>query len=218
MTTLKHLVFTPDRNHTGNDFKGAFKPESDRYKLWYESRGDTVEIHRIDTTHPGGSRTEVETIVEATAGIDRLAFFCHGWREGMQMGYRSSTEDDRQRLLMLAGRIYRQSTPNLRVALYACLAGKGGDGSFADVLFESLRASGCADVSVFAHTDAGHATRNADAILFSPAHPSGEVIAERKTPMYRRFDARLDDKADDLRWRAPYMTVEELRQELGAAL
>lgn len=211
----KHMIFTPDRNTDGSDYTGAFKPESERYARWYEGQGDTVEVHAININAERWERVDaMERAIDGAHGIDRLAFFCHGWKTGMQLGLRCDTEDDRERLLMFAGHVYRQSTAQLKVSLYACLTGKGGADSFANELFKALRFRGCADVSVFGHTDAGHATRNADAIIFSADHPDGEVVAQPRTPMNRHFDKRLDDKTDSLRWRAPYMTVEALRDEL----
>lgn len=220
---LKHLVLTPDRNERRNDFEGAFKPESDRYARWYMDRGDEVRTVRVDVSRSPRRRSDsVRDAVGACDVVDRLALFCHGWQSGVQLGLGIVDEDDRAELSVLCGELCARSTPSLAVALYCCSAGDGpapgrdGTGSFASHLLRVLRYHGRHDATVFAHTDSGHTTRNADVLIFSASAPDGECPAERGTAAYRRLDERLHDKADDLRWRAPYMTVEELRAELGS--
>ena len=174
-----------------------------------------MKVYRVDVSRTMEARAIDTTLIAASAGsVDRIAIFCHGWPTGIQLGFEVSDLFRRARLEAFAGAVARWSTADVKIALYACLAGKGGRESFAAALFRAVRDSGREQVTVFAHTDAGHATRNADAALFSPDHPDGEVIAAGGTPLYRRFNSRLDDKSDDLRWRAPYMTVEALRAEL----
>jgi len=212
----KHLILTPDRNERGNDFAGAFKPESDRYARFYMDRGDVATTVRVDVSRSKRRRAEsVRDAVWTCGNIDRLALFCHGWRDGVQLGLGSGDEDDRAELAVFAGTLYASSTPALAVALYCCSTAEGANGgSFASYLFNAVRERGRPGVRVFAHSDSGHATRNADIVMFASDYPAGECPAERGTPAYRRLDARLHDKSDDLRWRAPYMTIAELRAEL----
>lgn len=211
---MKHLVFTPDRNSVGNDFKGAFKPESDRYTAFYTAAGDEVEVRRIDVSKP--SRARVVAMMDAFDGgpFDRLAFFCHGWRSGMQLGLSRDGLD----LVAVAMKIAHRSTPALRVALYCCSTGASntsptGDGGFADYLRDCLVTAGRPDVSVFAHTTAGHTTRNA-AVRWFVGESAGVDLVKRGTPEARRLYERLHDVADPLRWQLPYLTLEQALAEL----
>lgn len=209
---MNHLVLTPDR---GDGFKGAFKPESDRYRAWYEAAGDAVLVHRIDVSRsPTERAVDAAVIVSMGPKLDRIALFCHGWETGIQFGFATDAAAGPRSPDALAAAVCAASHPTVRIALYACLAARGGRDSFAFALFDAIRRRGFDAATVFGHTDAGHTTRNADAMLFAPEHPDGEVIARGGTREYRVFNARLDDKADDLRWRAPYLSVAELRAEL----
>ncbi len=225
---MKHLLFTPDRNSDDrSDYTGAFKPEGDRYAAFWRTQGDTVDVYRIDVSARSSARVEqVVARLDPAQPLDRLVFLCHGWHTGVQFGLKSDTDDRRARLAAFAAKLVAASTDNLAVTLYCCSTGASddgpqGDGGFADVLRDMLCAAGRARVRVFAHTTAGHTTRNARVRYFlgdgSPTGAIGGVDpVTRGTPEYRRLDARFDDRADTLRFRVPYLTTEELLAELRA--
>lgn len=228
---MHHLVFIPDRNSDGKgDFTGAFEPESDRYKTFHVGRGDTAQIHRIDISHGASKRlAQVEEALRATT-FDRLAFFCHGTRHWLQLGMASKTEVEQARLMGTAKVIAASSTPTLRIALYACGTGAGedetegvpgGEGGFADLLRDALCAAGRSDVWVFAHTSAGHTTRNPD-VRFFPGlgSPYGQVggldVARRHTPEYSRLRELLKHPTNGFRFEIPYLTIPEIQARILA--
>lgn len=221
---MRHLVFTPDRNSDGrSDFSGAFLPESQRYAAFWRTQGDTVDVYRIDVSARSSARVEqVVARLDPATPIDRLVFLCHGWRDGVQFGLKSDTDDRRARLAAFAEKLVAASTDNLAVTLYCCSTGAStddpsGEGGFADALRDALVAAGRPRVRVFAHSRSGHTTRTAAIRFFDGGMVTGGVDpVPRGTPEYRRLDARFDDRADTLRFRAPYLTPDELLAELRA--
>jgi len=224
---VKHIIFTPDRNSRkadgtpDNDFTGAFEPEAKRYLKYWRGRGDEVTSLTFDLSKRGPARVEsVLKAIELNAPVDRVAFFCHGWKTGLQPGLTLSN------LGPFARRLAAASTSELKVALYACSTGSsngppgdGGDGGFADTLRDALCRAGREHVTVFAHTSAGHTTRNEYIRMFAgKGDPlggyGGDDVVARKTAMFLKLDARLND-GSDFRWRLPYMTPDEIRAELA---
>ena len=213
---MKHLVFTGDRDHPGqNDFRGAFEPESLRYVKHWRAAGDVVELVRVDLLQPDGVRVaQMIAALTASAPIDRLAFLCHGWKTGLQLGLSIATPSERDRLARFATALASASTSSLRVALYCCSTGASlaanGSGSFADTLRLALVAAGRPEVTIFAHRTAGHTTRNAAVRLFGP-HMTGGVDLGRTADGRHRLDHRLHDAHDALRWTLPYEDPEVAR-------
>ena len=221
-----HLALTPDRDTDGkHDFVGAFKPEAVRYAAHHRAQGDTVTVARIDVSKRHPDRlVQVVAAIRAAAPLDRVAVFAHGWRTGIQLGLSTATEADRGHLATFAVALVEASTPALKVALYCCStgasdgpAGDGGDGGFADLFRDALVAAGRTDVSVFAHTSAGHTTHNANVrFFFADTTRGGVDLAKYTTSEGRILKARLADGKDPLRFRLPYLTLAEARAELVA--
>lgn len=211
---MKHLVLTGDRDRDGeNDFRGAFKPESERYAAHWREQGDVVDVVRIDLSARGAARVaQMVTAVAASAPVDRLALLCHGWRTGVQLGLSCADADDLDRLAAFATALASASTPALKVALYCCSTGASeaanGAGSFADRLRFALVAAGRADATVFSHRSAGHTTRHPAIRLFGPGMTGGIDLGTESTAR-KRLSARLHDMCDPLRWTLPYMAPDE---------
>lgn len=221
---MKHIVFTPDRNKIGSDFVGAFEPEALRYATYWKAQGDTVEIHPLRPMHSAAYVRTMLDAIKAAAPVDRLVFFCHGWKTGIQLGLSCDGTSAKLDLLDFATEMEMTSTPSLKVALYACSTGASssspsGDGGFADSLRDALCMAGRPDVTVFAHSTAGHASRNEN-VRFFAGHGNhvggvgGDDIVAHKTPEFKRLYKRLHVVSDPLRWRLPYMTPDEIHAEL----
>jgi len=217
---MRHLVITPDRN-TGddNDFTGAFDPEAIRYGRFYASVGDDVRREKVDVSAPKAARrAQTLRFIRDASPFDRVALFCHGWTSGIQFGF-----DLGPTVEALADALVAASTNALKVALYACSTGRsdgppgdGGEGGFADSLRDLLAARGRPAATVFAHTSAGHTTRNPQCRMFAPGCELGGVrLAETGSPAYEKLRKRLDSASDTLRWRLPYLTLDAIRAELA---
>jgi hypothetical protein len=225
----RSLIFTPDRN-TGDrrDFTGAFAPEASAFAKLYKS-GPVI---RINVEAPLRDRTDhVIAAINAGGPIDLLAFFCHGFPEGLQLvGDRAIRARSGSVLVearadttrRLAEAIAKHARPELRVALYACSAGAGavldGNEGFADRLRDALCAAGVTRCTVYAHTTAGHATQNPHVRMFagdgSPVGGTGGswIVApgSKLWPAWRRA------LRTDLRFRFPLLTLAQIHTELAS--
>lgn len=213
---MKHLVITGDRNTgTDHDFTGAFEPESVRYAKHWRSKGDAVDVTRVDLSKHDRERVaQMLTAIRTAAPIDRLAIFSHGWQTGIQLGLSSSSSSARDELAAFATALACASTPELRIALYCCSTGgsdvPNGLGSFADRMRLALVAAGRRDVTIFAHRVAGHTTRNAAVRLFGPGMTGGVDLGTTREAR-QRLDAQLHAGSDPLRWTLPYLPIDEAR-------
>lgn len=220
--SLRHILFTGDRD-SGNehDFVGAFQPEADKYRKYWLDQGDSVDLHRIDLSQRSASARVAQMAQALREGepVDRFVCCCHGWSTGMQLGLNSDTPADRDALSAFAYVLSERSTPKLQVALYCCSTGKSevgdGVGSFADHFRLALVAAGRPDVTVFAHSTAGHTTRNPAVRFFLPKQTGGIDLVKHGTPTWRRLDDRLHTSADPFRWQLPYLTLDEARAAIA---
>jgi hypothetical protein len=215
---MRHLLLLPDRNTPpDNDYTGAFKPEALRCAKYWRSQGDDVVVHEIDVSAKRPERrAQALELIAKHGPINRLAFFCHGWSTGVQLGFEIGDG-----LSMLVASLAAHSPHVVKVALYCCSTGRskgpvgdGGDGSFADRLRDGLVAAG-KTASVFGHTAAGHTTQYPGVRFFlSDTTQGGVKLAEPATPEWDRLVARLRKSNDPLRWRLPYLSVAEARAEI----
>jgi len=213
---VKHLVLTGDRN-TGvdHDFTGAFEPESLRYAAYWREQGDRVDVTRVDLSQRDGARVaQMTAAIRASAPVDRLAIFCHGWQTGIQLGLSISSPKELDELAAFATALACASTPELRIALYCCSTGgsdvPNGLGSFADRMRLALVAAGRRDATIFSHRVAGHTTRNAAIRLFGPGMTGGVDLGTTREAR-ARLDAQLHAGSDPLRWTLPYLPIDEAR-------
>lgn len=152
--------------------------------------------------------------------LSMLALFCHGWPDGVQAGFRS------EHVRGFARELKAVAAPELTVALYCCSTGAdlradtdethepgpGGDGGFADRLRDELCELGVA-ATVFAHSTAGHTTRNPRVRVFTPAERAGGGwLVEPRGELWTAWLRALHDS--DMRLRFPLLTAEQLAAEL----
>jgi hypothetical protein len=222
------LIFAPIHN-TGNkkDATGAFQPEARAF-----ARKHDVPQQNIFLIDNRRSKTEMKNVVIAAierAKVDHgtvpkmIAFFCHGMRESVQLGFnrRNVTE----LALSLAG------VKDVRVVLYACSTAKGenaaqdmeavgGDGGFADRLRDLLCQAGAVDCQVDAHSTAGHTTKNPYVRRFQGmGSPFGGVggffiASPANRSLWKQWKKQL--RESELRYDFPFMTVAEIHGTLKA--
>jgi hypothetical protein len=213
------IAFAP-RYNTGakKDATGAFIPEAKAFLRFHSQPATNLAL--IDNERPPGvMRAFVRRELSRYAGLTGVAFFCHGFRTGIQFGFRSADAPT------LVSSIVDPS-PDLRLTLYACDAARdadkdrdddradeiGGDGGFADALRDAL-ASVAPACAIDAHTTAAHTTRNPDVRRFQgPAGAGGAYIIPRGDPLW---PAWRDALRGDLRFAFPFLTVAEIRARLA---
>jgi len=222
---MKMLVFVPDQDTPGKrDVSGAFLPEARAFARYHLAAPEDV-IKRFPANAPLEQRRATCTLAIKTAAapLDVIAFFCHGWRAGIQAGFM------RQHNLLLARLLRVHAKPDAHVLFYACDTGRdedaltaddrepgpGGDGGFADGVRDACEALGMR-VTVLGHTTAGHCTENAHARYFAPGcgGKGGHWYVEPGSALWPMWRAALRDPRSNLRYRFWEMTPDEIAAEL----
>jgi len=219
------LCFVPTHNVEGKkDVTGAFLPEANAF---IAASGGSGKIVAFDNSKSlAARRKEVLNYLTScgpTSGYTSVAFFCHGWLNGIQAGFQ------RRHVGELAAAIAKLiHEDDVIVPLYCCSTGKDeqddpltaagtGDDSFADKLRDAMCAEGIVQCRVMGHTTVAHTTKN-PMVLFMDGMgvPEGGVggypPVSPKSANWKKWKKAL--QTTDLRFRMPYMTAAEIHAEL----
>lgn len=223
-------------SHGKKDVTWAFKPEAARF-LKSVCTADS-KIVAIDNRKPFAQRqAEVVKVFRAAdqevTPYDGVAFFCHGWKTGIQLGFKNRD------VALLADWVHtlcEHSFPY--VPLYCCSTGGDvrskklrrtspgtGDNSFADLLrdalCEEIAADGLAPYPrVFAHETVAHTSKNPRVRVFDGMGSSeGGVGGYRPIKVggiyWKAWKRELREHEGDFRFRVPFMDVPDIEAELG---
>lgn len=206
------IAFHPTTNTEGKrDATCAFIPEAQKFAEFW---GD-CEVVGIDNTRPMTKRRDqvLYRLESQLSSVDLIAFFCHGWRNGIQLGFRNSDIEE------LASSIGDATTDTPLVALYCCSVAEGGEdgeGSFADKLRDRLCEYGDIHCSVAGHYTVGHTTRNPHVRVFTGAGSEfggtgGYRLVSNKSALWRAWKQALKT---NFRFRFPVTTLAGVHQEL----
>lgn len=223
------LIFVPLHNSKGKkDVTGAFLPEA---KKFVALAGKGSRIERFDNSkNLIARRSEVLQKMQLAKkqGFTSIAFFCHGWSNGIQAGFL------RNHVALLAESIeevVRRSDvaayEETVTVLFCCSTGDDpqdgptasgtGDNSFADKTRDALCGVGIVNCRVVGHTTVAHTTMNPMVIFMDGMGvPSGGVggyhPVKPGSADWARWKKAL--RTTDLRLRMPYMTPAEIHEEL----
>ncbi len=163
---MSTIAFYPNKAAKGDGFN-VFYPEAKKYIQFHAGVGaygidamrmtGIVPVTEKRAAMAARRRQVLDKLKELRTQYNTVAFFCHGWRTGMQFGFDLST------VKVLAKEIVTGAEFDPQVTLYSCSCGAGdndGDGGFADALRDELCKAGAEHSIVAAHTTAGHATSN----------------------------------------------------------
>jgi hypothetical protein len=225
---VKALTFTPTENsHGKKDVTGAFLPAS---QIFAKARpGLEVQAVRFDNTKPLSARRRVCDLALAGAkgqGLDCVAWFCHGWRDGLQSGHLIGRVDS------LARSLAECMDPAGTVMLYACdtardsdglreddkATGPGGSGGFASLLYSALRSAGAPKIRVLGHSTAGHTTRNPYLRVWdgqADGH-AGDWVVDPASPSWRAWVKCMRGTA--LPYDLPWLNRGEIAARIGQDL
>ncbi|NIQ90998.1 MAG: hypothetical protein GWM98_04615 [Nitrospinaceae bacterium] len=231
MSTL--ILYSSKNSHGRKDATGAFIPEAQNF-------GDThgVPLHRrvalnLSVRNYSKRRQMTLDAIEAVPilePLDCIAFFGHGWPNGLQFGF------TRKEIPALVEVLINRCNLSARIVLYACLAaenddrdlmhgnvGPGTDGGFADMLRDEMVRQGFEWGWVDAHKTAGHTTWNPFLVRF--LHESvtditaggigGAWLVAPRSQYWTAWKEALRDKVGGLRYRFPFMTEIEIKAELA---
>ena len=201
------------------DATRAFIPEAKRFTDYWANEGYSTHVARIDNR--ARTRERRRQVVRALRllpnGIKHLAIFAHGWRTGIQLGFRLS------QINALVRQIDMHAVDEAPViSLYCCSTaqgGPGGDGGFADELRDALCEHGMVECRVDAHTNKGHTTRNPYVRRFEGEGSSfgsqgGRFVVRPRSRLWRPWREALRDREDPLRYAFGRMTVAEIHDWL----
>jgi hypothetical protein len=216
------IVFTPDRDSpTKPDYTKGFRPWAREFASFHGADPD-VDVVAIDCSRkaPAWRARQVLEAIAARSRLTCVAFFCHGLVNRIQLGFTTAAVpgchvDD------FARAIAEKTTWGnvVTVPLYACSTGVDGDGGFADELRDGLCVEGDTYCRVCSHTTAGRADANPNVSRFdgmgSPVGGTGGGwIVAPGSKLWAKWNAALKAKNGTLRWRFPFMSVEEVHREL----
>lgn len=222
------LIFVPEHNsHGKKDVTGAFRPEAEAFKALC---GEGSEIVTFDNNKPFASRRkDVLGAMSLRTDFDTVAFFCHGWENGIQAGFtKGAAKALAKAILDTCG-----SNDGVIVPLYCCSTGEDpeddpitaagtGEGSFADALRDALCVEGAPNCRVVGHTTVAHTTSNPMVLFFDGMGSTvggvgGYAPASPKSKVWGPWKKSLRDRPNNtLRFRMPFMSVAEIHEELTA--
>lgn len=241
MNRKRMLVFRPEHNsHGKKDVTGAFKPEATRYLravCTSDSRLVAVDNHLGFLKRQSVVSTALAEADKDPAYYDGVAFFCHGWTSGIQLGFKNA------HVFELADRIHNLCEHSFPVVpLYCCSTGGDpksantspgtGDNSFADklrdALCERIAASGLSPYPrVFAHETVAHTTKNPRVRVFDGQGSSeGGVGGYRPVKvggsLWKAWKRELRDTKKNpahrknFRFHVPHLDIPEIEEWLRA--
>ncbi len=225
-------LFSNTNSKGKHDATGAFIPEARRFALTHGQSferligvrcvGVKKSVRRertLEAIHAAGSRER----------LDAIAFFGHGWPQGIQFGI------TRKDISALCDVLEHTCNFDVKIVLYACLAaendkrdkdhanvGPGTDGGFADLLRDELARKGFQGW-VDAHKTAGHTTWNPYVVRFrcDAVHSElygavgGSWLVEPGSESWGSWVRALKNEALGLRYRFPFMRELEIKTELA---
>lgn len=222
---MKALLFVPDFDSPGKkDVSGAFLPAARAFAKQYDLAPEDV-IKRFAGGVPLDQRRATCSLAirAVDAPLDVLAFFCHGWKGGLQAGFLL------QHQLLLARLLAQYAKPTAHVLLYACdtardadvdavddrTTGPGGDGGFADGLRDACEALG-RQITVVGHATTGHCAENPFARRFAPntGGQGGQWFIDPLHALWPLWRRSLADPRSSLRYRFWSMTTAQIEAEL----
>jgi hypothetical protein len=219
-TKVKAFVITGDRNSgTKKDFTGAFDIEARKFMALH---GIPAECRlRVDLSKPEAARKKqvLDFVADMKAKgyeTNRLAMFCHGFTNRVELGFRIANVQELVNALLSV----RSPGELCGVILYCCSTGGGpgkdGDNGFADKLRDTLCQSGETDCVVEAHVTAGHTTTNPHKRRYmgmgSPVGGTGGIyLVAQGTPLWAKWRKALQT---DFRFQFPWMTIAQIHDYL----
>lgn len=231
MTAKNGVIFVPDRNtHGKKDLTGAFLPEARRFAK--EHRRAASAIVQIDVGQSLIKRQQrvIDAIKEQADeqdGLDFIAFFCHGYRYRLQVGFGARSTVNDQWLRKLASTVYDNTGWGVVLPLYSCTTATShrrksdqtaaGDGGFADELRDALCREGAKQCRVIGHTTSGHTTKNPFVRVFEgngnpEGGTGGQWISRPRGPTWRRWKRWL--RKGNNRFHFPFMEMHEILEEI----
>jgi hypothetical protein len=226
---MSKLVFYSNKNsHGRRDATGAFIPEAKKFAKFHGIPDENViGIDGTKSNPAARRRAQVLNALRDVEQLELLAFFAHGWPNGIQFGFQ------RKHIQLLVGHF--PAKPYLKVVLYACLnaendkrdrdhrnVGPGTDGGFADLMRDEMVRFGMTEGRVDAHKTAGHTSWNPYVVRFPCEDVQDEEfgaegggwIVEPGSTYWKKWVKALRVNVNDIRYNFPMMDEADILNEL----
>ena len=211
-----HPLGTDGKVLLRHDATGAFHPYMSAFKKLYSQDGGEVATMMFDNNgEASGILTKItHAISHGPNGLDAVAYFGHGMPTSLH-----SAHIGVKQIPDFAAAIRANCRPGIRIVLYACSSGRANHpgGCFASKLAAELIDM---QAVVFGHNDPGHTTTNPHLYRYEgtkpgmPVAPPGLEKAFNRLIKAESIDAK--PKGNTAFWaRAPFMTDDEIKAELG---
>lgn len=227
MTTTKFVkafVFTGDRNQGKPDFVGAFDPEAKGFMKLHNIPAECrlkVDLSKTEQGRRKQVMDFVKSLTDSGYRTNSFAFFCHGFANRVELGFKIANIPDLIKLVDLATGDDKDITGVFTMPLYCCSTGDGpgkdGDNGFADKLRDALCEAGYVDCVVDAHVTAGHTTQNSMKRRYAGLGSShggtgGVWISAPKSNLWAKWRNALKT---DFRFKFPYMDIAGIHDYLA---
>lgn len=153
------IAIAPKHNAKGKKDADEFQREANKFVKRYDGQvflfDNSLEFDKRRAQvqrflHKAASPANSYKLHFSVEDVESIGFFCHGWRNGIQAGYKI------QHAQMLGKALSRYDPYS--IALYCCSVAAGpdaGNGSFASVLARNTEG-----IPVYGHDRKGHTARN----------------------------------------------------------
>lgn len=218
------LLFAPDRDTPDETDSGEFQSRARTFASLHAG-----SVVTFDNERPMRDRALqcLAALAEHVGDLSYIGTCCHGWGTGVQAGFTTSAAHTQGASVgALADAMRQAAVPNqvLTVPLYSCSTAADITSGFAAQLSRALYAR---DIRhrVYAHTTAGHATRNPyvrvwgegwDATPDQTHILGGAWLVEPTSPEWRQWVHALHRPGSDLDLRMPFMTRAQVLAEIAA--
>jgi len=236
MTDRNILVIYSNTN-TGkkHDASGAFIPEAQAFQAAHNIPDCNMVGIKCPRIKKSTRRKQVYEAIERVSQdypLDAIAFFGHGWPDGIQFGI------NREHIPELVSHMDGCCTQEVKVTLYACLAaendvrdkqikklGVATDGGFCDVLRDEMVRQGFTAGHVDGHKTSGHTLVNPYWVRFlcenvdDPEFGAvgGAWLVAPRSILWKPWVNALRDRDKGLGYRFPFMDELDIKAELMGA-
>lgn len=229
------VIYSSQNSGKKHDATGAFIPEAKAFAKVHSVPKRNVIGMKFPRVKKYVRREQVYEAIEtvgSSAPIDAIAFFGHGWPDGLQCGC------NRKDIPELVECMQPYCKSDVKVTLYACLAaendvkdrqikdlGPATDGGFCDVLRDEMVRHGMDAGDVTGHKTHGHTRWNPYWVRFlcsAVTNPEegatgGAWLIEPGSQLWKPWVKALKDKKGGLGYRLPFMQQVDIYAELMGA-
>lgn len=168
--SMNHIIFyTATNRPLKKDATGAFVPEAKKYSNYLKRVFPNAHVVLVPIKTRGRMAWQMRKQVEAAflkyngeVEFDGVSFFCHGWKTGMQFGYK--WESGAKRLMKV---IEKNNIEVKMINFYSCLVCKDAE-NFARWIYKA-KTTFTGNFQVFGHYTAGHTSTNPNIKIYLDA-------------------------------------------------